>query len=419
MAWVEDEQPTPASFEPTVCRTCLADVDPGAAKCEYCGSPFPGTVIPPPPPPPPASLVPGTTSVVRPMKKRSAGSAPAAHSGGVKRLKSAGSAPAAHSGGVKAPVKPSPRDEAAAASALIDLAASLFAADGVVNVGADGLAIPPSSNGGASTFDVSTTTGGGPTPSSSSFGTSPEASFGPPIKKSTGPAASNINPGSAEGPTPRASSNAFFRYGVTEAVPGFAAPISNIKPGLAEGPTPRASSNAFFRYGSISTEAVPGLSDSDAPSGGADIKPTGGIGPLPTEADSIDSKAFCKPDECLKCGRPGNGYGWMFPYSAAVQAAEREARETGEPNPIAQARLDLDGRLAAECQARLDGCRRIESKLLAAETARADKALHEALYNIAVEDGLLLCRKCAVRYLAPSSTIADGDNLPFYDWRPQ
>ena len=361
------------------CRTCLADVPPGAAKCEYCGSPFPGTVIPPPPPPPPASLVPGTTSVVRPMKKRSAGSAPAAHSGGVKRPKSAGSAPAAHSGGVKAPVKPSPRDEAAAASALIDLAASLFAADGVVNVGADGLAIAPSSNGGASTFDVSTTTGGGPTPSSSSFGTSPEASFGPPIKKSTGPAASNINPGSAEGATPRASSTAFFRYGVTS--------------------------------------VVPGLIDSDAPSGGAGIKPTGGIGPLPT--DSIDSKASFGPDECLKCGRPGNGYGWMFPYSAAVQAAEREARETGEPNPIAQARLDLDGRLAAECQARLDGCSRSDSKLLAAETARADKALHEALYKIAVKYGLLLCRKCAVRYLAPSLTIVDGDNLPFYDWRPQ
>jgi hypothetical protein len=376
---VKDEQPLPtASFKPPLsgwrCGTCHGDVDPGAAKCEHCGSRQPGNLIPPssstvtrnimPPPPP--------------MKEKNKGSAPFEPPPPIKKKKeknkrSAGPAPGAPTGGVKPPTK---EDEAV--DALMELAGSLPSG---------------SDSDGDSTISI--------------LEDLPEEEAGV-TSEDDDDEVVNVGLGG-------------YAIPVTEktAGPAPAAPTGDIpppNPGLVWPPTPRAAGIAFFRHGPLSTEVVPGSINSPAPSGGAGT----GSAPIDTSATPSTTTTAAKPsvvDTCRDCGKVGSGDGWKYSIGDVKTAAEAEALETGCPDPVERALTDLDKCVASQLQGRWGGCTRQESRRLAAATERANDALHETTFGVAVEHQLLLCPQCAARELVESPTCADGRGLSFWERR--
>ncbi|WP_348666218.1 hypothetical protein [uncultured Microbacterium sp.] len=385
---VKDELPT-ASFKPPSgwrCATCLADVDLLSDKCNYCHSRLSGNLIPPssstvtrnimPPPPPP------------PMKKkRSAPFEPP-----MKNKRSAGPAPGATTGGVKPPTK---EDEAV--DALLELATSC------VNVSGS----PPSDT---DSDDDSTITIVEDLPEEA--GVTLEDNDDDDDNKDV----VNVGPGGYGIPPPMEKTTG----------PAPAAPtgdIPNPNPGLAAGPTPRAARIAFFRVGPLPTEVVPGSINSPAPSGGA------GIGSAPIDTSATPSTTTTtttttaepppaeKTDKCLDCGKEGTGDGWKYCIGDVKEAAEAEALETGCTDPVEKALTDLDKCVASQLQGRWGGCTRQESRRLATATEKANDALHDITFGIAVKHQLLLCPRCAARELKESPTYTDGNGLSFWERR--
>ena len=215
-------------------------------------------------------------------------------------------------------------------------------------------------------------------------------------------------------------------YAIPMAGSAPASPTDDIpppNPGLAWPPTPRDSRIAFFRHGPLPTEVVPGSINSPAPSGGA------GIGSAPIDTSATPSTTTTtttttaepppaeKTDKCLDCGKEGTGDGWKYCIGDVKEAAEAEALETGCTDPVEKALTDLDKCVASQLQGRWGGCTRQESRRLAAATEKANDALHDITFDIAVKHQLLLCPRCAARELKESPTYTDGNGLSFWERR--
>lgn len=346
------------------CDVCLGNNDRGAATCKHCGSRLLKNEIPPM-----ASFEP------LPMKKK----------------RSAGPAPAAPTGGVKPPTK---EDEAV--DALMELAASC------VNVSGSPRSDPDSDDDSTITIVEDLPDEAGPT---SEPGVTSEDNGDDDDDDNV----VNVGPGGYGIPPPMEKTTG----------PAPAAPtgdIPNPNPELAAGPTPRAARIAFFRVGPLPTEVVPGSINTNAPSGGAGT----GSAPIDTSAtpSTTTTTTAAEPppvvvDTCFACGNDGPGEGWRFCINTARRVAKAKALETGSPDLLEKAFVDLDTCVASQYQGLWGGCTRNESRRLAAATETANNALHDAAFDVAVKHQLLICPGCANGKLEESPTC-DGHGLSFW-----